>query len=145
MRNKHIKVIDTLLKLAQDSSDWNECKASHTACIVSKNTIISFGFNQRKTHPFQARYGKNDEAIYWHAESHAIHNALKRIDKEELEKSTLYVVRVKSDETDHSKFIPAISKPCEGCMRAIRDYGIREVIYTEDSDEELIYSTITKR
>jgi deoxycytidylate deaminase len=142
---KHIKVIDTLLKLAEDSSDENGCKANHAACIVSRNTIVSFGFNQRKTHPFQAKYGKNDEAIYWHAESNAIHNALKRISKEDLARSVLYVVRVKSDEDDHSKVIPAISKPCEGCMRAIRDYGIREVIYTEDSEQELIYSTITKR
>ena len=142
---KHYRNIEALLKLAMDAHGDHECKANHVSCIIHRNEVVSFGFNARKTHPFQAKYGKNTEAIFWHSEVHAIHNALKRISEEELSRATLYVVRVKADNAKHSRLIPAMSKPCDGCMRAIRDYKLKEVIYTEDSDEELIYSTIMRK
>ena len=63
--------------------------------ISIKGKIISLGHNSSKTHPFQSLYGKNDEAVYLHAETSAISNSLNHLNKTELDKSTIYVYRVK--------------------------------------------------
>lgn len=97
------------------------------AAIVIKNRIISFGTNQMKTDPFQAKYAKNKDCIYLHAEIGAIKNALKRVDVDSLRKADLYVLRVRNENRKR-----AMSKPCAGCMRAIAEFGIRRVIYTTD-------------
>lgn len=135
---KHVKTIDLLFKLAQDANDQ---KMKFASCIFYQGEIISFGFNQNKSHPFQAKFRKNSEAIFWHSECNAIFNALKKITSKQLMDSTLYVVRAKNlHGTD--KTIHGLAKPCEGCMKAIKAHNIGKVIYTEDSPEELIYTTM---
>jgi deoxycytidylate deaminase len=59
----------------------------------------------------------------------AIFNALKVVDVGDLRKSTLYVARAKIQDTTP---VCALSKPCSGCMKAIRFYGIKKVVYTLD-------------
>ena len=81
-----------------------------------------------KSDPFQARYAKNSECIYLHAEIHAIKNALKHVSVNELSKASLYVLRVRKEDG-----MWAMSKPCSGCMRAIAEFGIRNVFYTDDN------------
>ena len=106
-------------------------QARIAASVVYQNNIISIGFNQDKTHPFQKRYGKNDDAIYLHAETHAIKNAINKISKEKLSKSVLYICRVK---ILRNKFVFGMSKPCEGCMKAISTFDIKKVYYTLDNE-----------
>lgn len=100
------------------------------SCIFRGNDLISIGVNQNKTHPFQARYAKNVEAIYLHAEIDAIVKALKVISPEELQRCSMYVLRFKrGDETT------GLAKPCSGCTRAIAAFGIKQVYYTLDSNK----------
>ena len=102
------------------------------ACLVKGNRWISVGINRMKSDPFQAKYAKNKEAIYLHAEIHCIKNALKEIDVDEFRNSTLYITRVKrADESNKLQW--GLAKPCPGCQRAITEFGIKNVVYTTNA------------
>lgn len=94
------------------------------ACIVYKGDIVSLGWNQKKTHPFQLQYAKNNQAIYLHAEIDCIKNSIKTLSLDELRKSSLFVLRAKAD------LSPGLAMPCEGCMRCIANFNIKECYYT---------------
>lgn len=98
------------------------------ACIFHRNKVVSYGFNQDKTHPFQARFAKHEKAIYWHAETNAIHNAIRRVDESYLSKCSLAVARVKFDING----VPGwgLAKPCKGCQRCINQYSLKSFHYT---------------
>ena len=57
--------------------------------------------------------------------------------KEELRKATLYVARVKYVDNKSKRAIWAESKPCTGCQKAIKSYGILHVVHT--CEEEYKY------
>jgi deoxycytidylate deaminase len=129
-RSRDQRIFDNLFRLAQDVEGVNSSRLA--CCIVIKNTIVAYGFNQKKSHPFQAQYSKHEDAIYLHAETDAIKNATRRgVTTEELAKSTLYIARAKYDE--RKKWVCGLSKPCSGCARAIAAFNIQRVAYTLDS------------
>lgn len=129
-------IINTLIKVAEANDEYSSAKLA--SAIVLGNKIISIGINRKKTDPLQAKYGKNDQAIYLHAELHAIKNALREISVEELNKCTLYVVRVKRPNPNSNKYVFGMAKPCCGCHRAIVEFGIKNVVYTTDEGIEYI-------
>lgn len=131
-KTRHGKFINLLSKVASDIA-W-EGNARLAAAVVYKNEIVSFGVNEFKTHPFQAKFGRNDASIYLHAETSAIKNALKVLDEEELSKSALYVCRVKFEDLRRKKLIFGLAKPCDGCIRCIHTFGIKKVIYSLDKE-----------
>lgn len=102
------------------------------SAITYRNEIISIGQNKYKSHPFQNRFSKNENSIYFHAETCAIHNALKKISKDILSKSSLYILRVKSDLSIGS------SEPCKGCKKCISIFNIKNVYYTENDIKHFI-------
>lgn len=121
--------------LRRQAIDVKAVKSSRIAAAVTiKNDIISLGHCQRRTHPFQARYCKNPEAIYLHAETNAISNALNHVSKRDLARATLYIRRVKLPTKDDTKFVDGMAKPCLGCMRAIIAFGIKKVVYSTEED-----------
>jgi deoxycytidylate deaminase len=133
------RYIEILKPIAEDMEPVSNARLS--AMIVYKNRIISIGVNQKKTHPFAAKYSKNPDAIYLHAEAAAILSAKKKLTDAELKKSTLIICRVKYDRKFNTIF--GIAKPCSGCEKCIEYYGIKTVIYTEDSDVgKMKYTTI---
>ncbi len=103
--------------------------------VVYQNEIISLGTNRFKSDPFQAKFAKNQDSIYLHAEIDALKGAMKVLTLRELERSYLYVCRVKY--TDHFKttFKFGNVSPCQGCQKAIRKYSIRQVIFTTDRND----------
>ena len=125
MEKRHLKHLNTLEKVAE--AQPVTAGARIAAAIVIRNDIIAVGNNQKKTHPFQERFKKNDEAIYLHAETDCIKNALKHVDQDKLSKATLYVCRIKKDGTW------GLAKPCKGCMKAIATFNIKNVIYSTDT------------
>ena len=129
MKKVNEGILYTLAKIAEANDGSNVRFAS---AIVYRNKIISVGFNHKKSHPFQKKYAKNSEAIYLHAEVHAIKNALREFPVEELTKCELYIARVKRPQSFSDKFIWGLAKPCIGCERAIVEFGIRRTIYTCD-------------
>jgi deoxycytidylate deaminase len=107
-------------------------RAKLAACVVYKNDIVSFGVNQLKSHPFQAKFSRHEDAIFLHAETDAIKNALRTISIEELSKSTLYVCRVKYHDVRKKQYLRGMSCPCDGCKKAIATFNIKKVVYTCD-------------
>ena len=129
---RHIKYINLLSKIATDIVNPVGGNARLAACIVYKNDVVAFGVNQMKSHPFQAKYGKNSDSVFLHAETSAIKNALKYISHDELEKSTLYICRVKYMDHTKKKLIFGLSKPCPGCFRCINTFNIKQVVFSLD-------------
>ena len=130
---KHSRYLNILSKIAADIVRPAKANTRVSAAIVYKNDIVSFGVSARKSHPFQAKYGKNEDAVYLHAETDAIKNALKYISVEELEKSTLYICRIKFTDTHKKNMIFGLSKPCCGCAKCISAFGIKNVVYSLDN------------
>lgn len=96
------------------------------AAIISKRKrVISTGLNSRKTHPLMKKYTNNHLKIYMHAEIAAINNALKTHSKEELRGADIFVARVLKNGSR------AVAKPCPVCQKALDDFGITGVYWTE--------------
>lgn len=113
--------------------DSKPSKARLAACIAYKGKIQSYGFNSfEKTHPFQARFGVNKESIYPHAEIAAINNFIKKRLKIELSDCDIYVCRVKRA-SDRKTVIYGLAKPCSGCMRCIKQFGLKRIVYSLDN------------
>lgn len=132
------KYFEVLRVVAEDIEPVRNAQLA--AMIVYKGRIISIGYNQKKTHPMAAKFGKNPDAIFLHAEVDAIVKAKKKLSDAELKKSTLIVLRVKEDNEGNKMF--GIAKPCPGCSKCIEAHEIKKVIYTENSmQNELVYVT----
>lgn len=121
-------LLNILSKIAAANDEYPRARLA--AGLVKNNKVLSIGINRNKTDPLQAKYGKNSEAIFLHAEIHAIKNALKEYNIEDLDGATMYVCRVKRPSELSKKWVWGLAKPCEGCSRAIAEFGIKNVIYT---------------
>jgi tRNA(Arg) A34 adenosine deaminase TadA len=130
LTNKQQKIVRTLFQLARDND--TSTRAKLVAAVVYKNQIVSFGFNSKKSHPFVIPFQKNEDAIYLHAETDAIKNALRTIGIDQLTKCDLYVVRAKYTDKNRSDIHLGMAKPCKGCARCISQFGIKRVIYSTD-------------
>jgi deoxycytidylate deaminase len=133
-RNRDERILKELEKVALASDTISANRARLAACIVYKNNIVAYGINQMKSHPFQAKFSKNIESIFLHAETDCIKNSLRFLELDELSKSTLYICRIKYCDTSKKELIWGISKPCVGCQRAIATFNIRKVVYSCDGD-----------
>ena len=122
-------ILHTLAKVAAANPAQREKLA---AAIVCRNKIISVGMNSMKSHPMAAKYGKNEHAVYLHAEVAAIKNALREIDVDDFTKCDIYITRVKKEAPFTKKYVWGLAKPCAGCERAIAEFGLKRVIYTCD-------------
>lgn len=95
------------------------------AVLYKRNRIIATGINSWKSHPLMGRYSDIDGKHYLHAEIDCIKNALKLVDKKEIKGAEIFVARVlKNGET-------AIAKPCKICQKALSDFGITGIYWTE--------------
>ncbi len=136
--NRDMKYMNRLARLAEDLEPVASARVA--SFLVHRNEIIGYGFNQNKTSTFQAKWGRNSEAIFNHAETSAVHNALKRFDVEELRdmKTTLYVCRIKKFRIDSKTkdFVNVfgLSAPCEGCRRCLTHHAINRVVFSLDAE-----------
>lgn len=124
--NQNVKILNLLTKMAEAVPPVRSARLA--SAVVLKGDIVSFGVNQLKTHPFQAKYSKNSQALYMHSENAAILRALKKIGEDELKNSILYVARVKNPGN-----VWGLACPCEGCMKAIDKFKIKNVVYTNEN------------
>lgn len=112
------------LELARElsrNSDFPRVKIG--AVIANGTSLISTGWNQKKTHPLQAKYNAKHRTFCKHAYLHAELSAITRslsIPRQ----STLYVYR------EGKRGQTLCSIPCESCRAAIREAGIDKVICT---------------
>lgn len=133
---KPFDILKTLEKIAAANPHPHE---KFAAAVVHRNRIVSIGMNSMKSHPLQAKYSKNEHAIFLHAEIAAIKNALRELDVDDISKCDLYIARVKKEKPFTNKFVWGLSKPCAGCARAIAEFGLKRTIYTcDDGDYEVV-------
>jgi tRNA(Arg) A34 adenosine deaminase TadA len=135
MKKVNEGILHTLTKVAAANPGLRE---KFAAAVVYRNRIVSIGMNSMKSHPMQAKYSKNEHAIFLHAEVAAIKNALREIDVDDLSKCELYIARVKKEKPFSNKFVWGLSKPCPGCARAIAEFGLKRTIYTCDDGYEVV-------
>jgi tRNA(Arg) A34 adenosine deaminase TadA len=102
-------------------------------CLNKKGSIISYGFNSYdKTHPKQMIYAirvNRPSKVFLHAELSAL---LKVKEKP----YSLIVLRM------NRSGILASSEPCPICSLAIKEKGIREIIYVNTRSELVIKEVI---
>ena len=128
MKEKHI--IKVLAKVAESLEPISGVRVS--AALVYRNEIISIGTNKKKSHPFQKKYATNEEAIFLHAETDAIYNALRKHNTNIVSRAKLYICRMKWGNDKKAFHIQGLAKPCPGCQRAIANFNIKHVCYTLD-------------
>jgi deoxycytidylate deaminase len=115
-----------LLKVATDVTPVGAAKVA--AAVLYKGRVVAIGVCRYKSHPYQKQFGRDHHSIYLHAEVDVLIKAKRRLTPSELSKSTLLVARVKSIK---GEYVAGLAKPCEGCQRAIRELGVKNVIYTQ--------------
>ena len=125
------EIFDETFKLAQAVIPVRGARIA--ASVVRKGKVISYGYNHKKSHPFQAKFCKNKDAVFFHAEVHAIKNALISIDVDDLSKCELYIVRAKRDKSNR-KWITGLSKPCIGCQKCIDSFELKSVYYSQEGE-----------
>lgn len=131
LTNRDRRMIDVLRIMAQDVAPVRGAKLA--SAIMHKNQIVSFGINQTRSHPMQARFSKNADAIFLHAEIDSIKNALYNNTPDFLARTTMFVYRIKRREAGrHASWCQGNASPCVGCSRAIATFGIRRVISSTD-------------
>lgn len=134
-RNLDHRTHSILKQLLKRATDRPKVGCSRIASVLVYRNRYYFGYNSYKTHPYQAKYGKNPDSIYLHAEIDAIKKAKKELEPESMMKSVLYVARVKGkfDElTDPSLLRWGLARPCQGCQKAIITERVGNVIFTTD-------------
>jgi tRNA(Arg) A34 adenosine deaminase TadA len=132
--SNNIKYLAFLAEYAKENDPVSGAKVA--AAIYVKNSLIILGHNKSKTDPWAARFAKNPDADFPHAEISAIKRTINHFRGEKyardiLESATLYVCRVKRI-TQYGEYIWGSAKPCSGCMEAIRIYNIKRVVYSLD-------------
>lgn len=105
------------------------------ASIYRDGMMLGCGENSEKTHPFQKKYGRHEDAIHLHAEIDAIIQASRNFNFRDLQGSVMVVARAKRSGPSQP-FVYGMAKPCVGCQRAIAAAGIKEVYFTCDGDME---------
>lgn len=137
LTNKEKRIFDFLKRQA---IDVDAVKSSRiVAAVVLNGQIISVGNNSMKSHPFAAKYGKNEHAVFLHAETDAIKKALNHLGPKDFSKATLYVQRVKRPDPSRKRgWVNGMSKPCRGCMRAVVEYDFKRVVYSTDEGYEVL-------
>ncbi len=97
--------------------------AKISSALVYKNKIISQGQNRYKSHPLQARWGKNEKAIYLHAEIDTLKTAVGL----DISDCVLYIARAR---LVGNAWVHGSARPCNGCMEFLRFLNIKRIVYT---------------
>lgn len=110
-------------KIALELAGETKHSMTHSlvALVVSKNKVLSIGYNQPKTHPISIETPMQ----MLHAEL----DALVRCADDDAEGAEVVVVRLKSSGR------PGLSKPCGVCQKVLRRFGVRRVLYTTNSED----------
>lgn len=115
----------------------------HVGCVaVYHGSVIGIGCNCNKTHPLQKHYNRyntmmeNTDSLLpkLHAEINCI-NQIKFLDIN-YSKVRLYIYRIRNDQPY------GMARPCQSCMAAIKDLGIKDIYYT--SNDGFVHERLNK-
>ena len=123
---------DKYFNLAKEASHFSDFHGnSHLGCVfIYKNKPISATWNTMKTNPLQKEYNKyrNFENIN-DVNNGAVHAEMASIIKTKYldvdwSKVEVFVYR------EHKDGTYSMARPCEACMKALYDRGIKDIDYT---------------
>ena len=106
------------------------------AIIVRGNRIVSSSVNKNKTHPLMKYYNKEvpyKRIPYLHAEVAALLAARWEIGKNDLMNCTIYIARKLNCDGW------GLARPCPACMQALKDAGIKKIVYTTENGYAVEY------
>lgn len=103
-------------KYAQQEAKKSSLRIKVGACLVTGKSIIK-GHNKKKTHPIFANPQFHIKTSI-HAELDCLSKTVRP------ESCTIYVYRATADGN------PALARPCEHCMKFLKDAGIQFVFYS---------------
>lgn len=124
MKQRDARIFNIAKALAVTSA---HAKARIGAVVVSGRDIVSVGVNGRKSHPLQRHY--NALRFEDHRAAHLMHAELEAIIRGRAYlrgDNSIYVYR------ELKTGVVGMSRPCVGCMRALRDHNINNIFYTTD-------------
>lgn len=104
--------------MATRIAETSEVPQRHGAVIVKSGRVLAVGVNK-----WRNRNIKNNDLEYNpHLTYHAEIDALNRF--ADVEGATIYIARV------DKKGEPRFSRPCSRCLKALKDAGIKKIVYT---------------
>uniref|UniRef100_A0A6M3LX63 Putative CMP/dCMP deaminase zinc-binding n=1 Tax=viral metagenome TaxID=1070528 RepID=A0A6M3LX63_9ZZZZ len=110
-----------LVKLSYSMLDLPDSKYKHFSFILSKNKILSVGYNLGfKSHPLAKQYGYRFNAI--HSELKAIQNF--PYPPANLSKCKIVNIRIMANNN------LGMSRPCFYCSKLLNDFNLTEIWYT---------------
>ncbi len=116
--------LPSYFRKARELSLESNFKIQIGASILVKSKVVSSGCNQRFKSSSLTRKYHNSQMI--HAEVAAI---IKLKNKDLLKGSTIVVYR----QLKNPKGKIALAKPCETCLKILKDYGVKKMIYTTEN------------
>lgn len=97
--------------------------------LMYKNKMVAFGVNSDKTSPMQKLYRTRTELKdikNFIDKEHSEINCLRKVDYMDIDfkKAELVVISKRCDGNYR------LARPCQVCMTAVKDFGIRKIYYT---------------
>lgn len=112
--NSEISFLDRAARVASTSTE----RQKHGCVIVKGGRVISVGVNTFRNHPNNV--SNPDRESSFHAEI----NTMRGLD---VSGSTVYVARV------NNRGQAKLSKPCLECYKALKEAGVKRIIWTENN------------
>jgi len=112
------------LNLACKLADTSTERTKHGCIIVKSGAVQCMGVNTYRNQPGIV---EQIDALSTHAEI----NALKNGRKSDLSGSVAFVARVNNHGEQRQ------SRPCPDCLKALKDAGIKRIVYTINGEEYL--------
>lgn len=109
-----------LISLIEDHPYKSELTSLHSSMIVKGGSILSHGINKIFPTSFAMKYAQH-KGWQIHSEAEAIS---KIKNKKKIKGATIYNCRLTKCG------IPELSKPCFGCIKMLRDFEMKKVVYT---------------
>jgi tRNA(Arg) A34 adenosine deaminase TadA len=124
INRKDIKFINQAAKMCILSTENYQIGA----VLVCKNKVVSVGYNTNRNSSLQFKYTykRGYNPVLFYTPIHAEISCLQKIKHLDLDmsKSIMYVCRLgRNGELRNSK-------PCVACMAAMRDFGVKYIVYS---------------
>ena len=130
------KFLNTLCRLYDYIYTDKPFKSKTVAFLIYRGKIVSIGINSDKTSPMQKLYRTKTSLATienFIDKEHAEINCLRKLDCDiNMKKSSIVIISKRCDGTFR------MSKPCDTCMAAIKDYNIGGIYYVGRNQEFIV-------
>lgn len=105
------------------------------AILVKGNKVLAVGYNQTKTYPIQKKYNKYRNFVLKDPKNNGVIHAemvlLQKTKYDSIDWPNVILYVSREDRDGNWK----IARPCEACLEAIKDRGIKTVYYSIAENE----------